>query len=195
MPEPARLLVLCTANVCRSPLGAALVDQVVSEHLSPGAVEVTSAGTHARAGEPAAPETARIAARWRLDLADHHARPLTRDLVASADLILAMEDAHRVAALRMVPSALPRTFTWLELARLAPEVGQVRGRPGTPARLSSVAREAHRARPWVQAPTGSEDVADPVGRSARHFKRMAAALVESATAFLPLILLERPVDP
>jgi len=192
--RPARVLVLCTANVCRSPLGAALLDRLASEQLSPGAVEVLSAGTHARPGEPAAGETARIAARWQVDLSGHRARPMTRDLVAGADLVLAMEDAHRVAALQLVPSALPRAFTWLELARLAPEVGPVQGRAGSRDRLASVARAAHRARPWVRAATDGEDVADPVGRSSRHFKRMATTLVDAATAFLPVILLERPND-
>lgn len=69
---------------------------------APGrAFEVTSAGTLDLEGAPADPVAAAIAAEAGYDLSGHRARPLTPDLVASADLVLAMEPRHAEEARRL----------------------------------------------------------------------------------------------
>lgn len=194
MPEPARLLVVCTANICRSPLGEALLRRITCQQVGPDVIEVASAGVQARIGDAAATETQRIARRWGVDLSDHHARVLTPELVANSDLVLTMTEQQRDDVLRLAASALPRTFAWRELARLATHVGPpaTSGRTLDPGeRIAAAARAAHRARPLV-AGVAHDDIADPVGRSARHYQRMAASLVEGAELFLPLLLLGTP---
>ena len=85
------VLVVCTGNICRSPLGEAALRARLE-----GAV-VTSAGTDARDGGPAT-EGSRIAGVERgLDIAPHRSRRLTVGMVEDADLVIAMERSHRDA--------------------------------------------------------------------------------------------------
>lgn len=79
------ILVVCTGNICRSPLGERLLQQ----HLP--TLSIASAGTRGLAGQPADCHASQIAARHGLSLANHVARPLTVAMMREYDLILAME--------------------------------------------------------------------------------------------------------
>lgn len=103
------VLVVCTANVCRSPLVAALL----ATGLGPGLV-VGSAGARAATGAPACPSSG----------ATHRARPLTADDVRSAALVLGAARMHRSAAVALVPSAQRRAFTLAQAARAATLLAQ-----------------------------------------------------------------------
>ncbi len=98
------VLVVCTANVCRSPLAARLLGAALE-------VPVTSAGSRARPGLPACPASSpRVA---------HSSVRLEADQVRSAALVLCAAREHRAAAVALVPSAQTRSFTLLQAARLA----------------------------------------------------------------------------
>lgn len=94
-PEPStfNLLFLCTGNTCRSPLAAAIARGRLRE-LGWRHVEVASAGVAATPGAPAAEHAVRVAADAGLDLAGHRSTPLGPDLIAWADLVLAMGPGH-----------------------------------------------------------------------------------------------------
>ena len=95
-----RLLFVCTGNTCRSPLAEAIARKVAVERgLSD--VEVASAGTSAWDGAPASDGALLVGMERRLDLSGHRAQSLTRRLVESSDLILAMGPHHleRIEAL------------------------------------------------------------------------------------------------
>ena len=64
-------------------------------------IEVASAGTSAWDGAPASDGALLVGTRARLDLSAHRAQQLTREIVADADLILAMGPHHleRIEAL------------------------------------------------------------------------------------------------
>ena len=64
-------------------------------------VDVSSAGTVARDGEPASDGTRRIAEHAGLDLGGHRARRLTPELARAADLVLVMESEHHAAVLAL----------------------------------------------------------------------------------------------
>jgi protein-tyrosine phosphatase len=91
--EPAlRVLIVCTGNTCRSPLAAlALLDELGPDRER---VEVLSAGTAAREGQPASPATVELAAQEGFDLSAHRSRRVTPALARAADLILVMEREH-----------------------------------------------------------------------------------------------------
>jgi protein-tyrosine-phosphatase len=88
------VLFVCTGNICRSPLAAALLDRALKSR-GLNEVTVTSAGTGAWDGAPASEGAYLVALETGLDLSSHRARLLTRELVEQADLILTMARHHR----------------------------------------------------------------------------------------------------
>jgi protein-tyrosine-phosphatase len=88
-----KVLLVCTGNICRSPLAASLLERALRER----GLEVTvaSAGTGAWDGAPASEGAYLVGLERGLDLSGHRARLLTRELVEHADLVLTMARHHR----------------------------------------------------------------------------------------------------
>ncbi len=89
-----RILLVCTGNICRSPLAAALLERALTERGIEG-IAVASAGTGAWDGAPVSEGAYLVGLERRLDLSGHRARLLTRELVESAELVLTMARHHR----------------------------------------------------------------------------------------------------
>lgn len=85
----ARVLMVCTGNICRSPAMHYLAAREWA-----GSAEVTSAGTHAEVGMDATDEMRRSARRYGLAIPRHRPTQLTAALVARADLVLVATEAH-----------------------------------------------------------------------------------------------------
>ena len=98
------VLIVCTGNICRSPLAAALLAA-----RAPG-LRVASAGTQAPAGAPADPLSVASGQRRGVDLAAHRARRLDEALLAEHDLVLAAEQHHVEAVTARFPMARGRVF-------------------------------------------------------------------------------------
>lgn len=88
-----KILLVCTGNTCRSPLAEVLLRRALEEEKVDGVV-VASGGTGAFGGEPASEGSYLVALENGLDLAAHRARVVTREMVADADLVLAMGRGH-----------------------------------------------------------------------------------------------------
>ena len=88
-----KILFVCTGNVCRSPMAAAMAARMLAER-GRSDVEVSSAGTAAADGAPASEGAYLVGLEKGLDLSAHVARHLTRELVSGADLIFGMSDHH-----------------------------------------------------------------------------------------------------
>lgn len=83
------VLMICTGNICRSPMAQALlVRRLSSRNL---ATKVESAGLHALVGHPADPLALDLMRERGLDLSKHRARQVSKDLLRASDLILTME--------------------------------------------------------------------------------------------------------
>ena len=95
-------LFVCTANICRSPMAAALLASRRPRPL------VASAGIAALQGEPADPDAVAVLAELGVDLRGHVARQLTPELATGFDLILVMEQRQQRAVEWMVPVARGR---------------------------------------------------------------------------------------
>lgn len=92
MATPHRLLFVCTANICRSPMAEGFARNYGEER--GWAVEARSAGTRAIPGNPAAPNAVKALREVGIDIAGHLSQPMTAELVEWAERILVMEMRH-----------------------------------------------------------------------------------------------------
>jgi protein-tyrosine-phosphatase len=89
-----RVLLVCTGNICRSPLAEVMLRRELELRGADG-VAVASAGTGAWEGAPASEGAYLVALENDLDLSEHRAKLLTRDVVKESDVILTMARHHR----------------------------------------------------------------------------------------------------
>jgi protein-tyrosine phosphatase len=117
-----RLLVVCTANICRSPFVAALLKQRVQQAGLADVVSVESGGVRAVPGVAVDPYIVAMLAEMGVELAGQYATPVLESSLREADLVIVMEEAHRQALFYRLPSALPKIFLLSELAGRFDEV-------------------------------------------------------------------------
>lgn len=88
-----KVLVLCSGNICRSPMAAEyLRDRLAREGLAH--VVVTSAGTLGIEGAPASAEAVETLREVGLDLTVHRSKGLSAADLRSSDWVLAMSQDH-----------------------------------------------------------------------------------------------------
>ncbi|MBM3328091.1 MAG: threonylcarbamoyl-AMP synthase [Calditrichaeota bacterium] len=92
--SPINILLLCSGNICRSPIAEVLLRHILDKRNLIG-FEVSSAGLDAMPEDGATPEMAAVASSWGLALSHHRARRATIELLESMDLILAATPRHR----------------------------------------------------------------------------------------------------
>lgn len=105
------ILVVCIGNICRSPVGEALLRQQL-----PGKT-LASAGLGALVGQGVDATARKLAEADGLDVAEHQARQLTAEMLQDADLVLVMSEGQRRAVGELVPAALGKTMLfgkWLD---------------------------------------------------------------------------------
>jgi protein-tyrosine phosphatase len=98
------VLFVCTANICRSPMAEGVFRTLAHRAGLEGAFSVSSAGTTGlHAGEAPTPAAVAAAARRGYDIAGQRSRALTREDIAAADYVLAMDRSHMAELRWLVP--------------------------------------------------------------------------------------------
>ena len=110
------LLIVCTGNVCRSPMAAGLIRDRLERAGLDDQVHVSSAGVFALEGEPASADGVAVLAERGVDISDHRARQLDDQMIDQADLVLVMEERHRQAIFTRAPQHLHKVMLFSELA-------------------------------------------------------------------------------
>ena len=87
--------VVCSGNICRSPMAAAFLAAHVEQQGLGDLIEVASAGTHALVGRAPMREAQRAVAAIRGDTSEHRGRQLDIGLARDSDLILCASSEHR----------------------------------------------------------------------------------------------------
>jgi protein-tyrosine phosphatase len=123
MNRPLRVTMVCTGNICRSPIAEVVVRDAVERAGLEDLVVVDSAGIGAwHVGEGADPRTVRVLADHGYDGAAHRAQQVTRDWFArggvgaadgagdgagggAPDVLVAMDAGHHDALVRLAPGA------------------------------------------------------------------------------------------
>lgn len=167
------ILVVCTGNLCRSPIAA----QLLSARLVAAGFEVVSAGTRAVVGAEMPPEAAAESRRYGGNPTGHKGTQLTTQMPAVADLVLTAEAAHRRQVLELVPSAVSRTFTLRQFARLAAQLSD-REFEGLAPREVVTAVAAQRG---LRSGAGDDDIDDPYLGTSAHYRR-AGRLINEAVS-------------
>jgi protein-tyrosine-phosphatase len=111
-----RVLVVCTANQCRSPMAEGLIRARIEARGLSDRVSVSSAGTWSIEGVPATPHAVTVMRRRGIDITTHRSRELDAGRVASADLILVMTTSHYQAILTEFPDSRARLHRFSALS-------------------------------------------------------------------------------
>lgn len=119
------ILVVCTGNICRSPVGAAMLAQALPN------LRIESAGVKALDGEGVAAEARALAEADGLEVAAHVARTVTPSMISTAELVLVMSDRQRRAVTAPVPETLGKVMLfghWLATEPSGREIPDPYGR-------------------------------------------------------------------
>ena len=172
------VLMVCTANRCRSVMAGALLTRRLGAAGVAGWVQ--SAGLLG-AGQPASPEAVSVMASYGLDVSRHRSRLMTADELGAASLVLAMAREHVRHAVVAEPAVWPRAFTLKEIVRR----GQQAGPRASGESLTDWTARLHagRERSALLGDSPNDDVPDPMGGPPQAYM-MTAALLDQLTGHL-----------
>jgi len=109
------ILVVCTGNICRSPIGEELLRQRMPN------IRIDSAGLQGLSGYPADRRAQEVAAQYGISLERHIARRLTAKMIQEYELILTMMPNQLNQISAIVPEARGKTFLfgkWLGIQEI-----------------------------------------------------------------------------
>ena len=104
-----RVLFVCTANICRSPMAAALFAKAAYVMDAPEA-RSASAG-FLEGGRPVHEHTATVLEGHGVDVSRKRSRKLSPEVVEKADLILTMTSEHARGVVSRFPKAISDVYT------------------------------------------------------------------------------------
>jgi Protein-tyrosine-phosphatase len=111
------ILFVCTANICRSAMSAAILKKIISEKGLQQVFRVDSAGTEALYESPPEETTIAVCKNHGVDISMHRGQQLTNVMVRNASIILCMAESHR----RIIRGIFPQ---WERKILLLKEFGQ-----------------------------------------------------------------------
>lgn len=166
-----KILLVCTANQCRSPMAEGLLrTRLAVEGVQ---AHVGSAGL-LPGGVPATPDAVAVMAERGVDIGAHVSCQLTADIVQSANLMVGMAREHVREACVTYGALLQRSFTLKELVRRGEQAGP---RLEDETLYAWLARIGYGRRPAdLVGKAELDDIADPIGKSRIHFERTADEL-------------------
>jgi protein-tyrosine phosphatase len=193
MTDRFTVLVVCTGNVNRSALGAALLSTWTGWYLSEeraSEVRITSAGLRAPVGNRMGRRSRVIADALGASSSGHRATQITEAAVRAADLVLVSSVDQRDAVLGLVPGALRTTFTIREAGSIAESLPR-HPEPESPAEMRErVALLAgHRT-----AATADADIIDPQGLDDEAYRLMVRQEVPPLASIAGLLFGMPPAE-
>lgn len=192
------VLVVGTMNLCRSAVAERLLRAGLEDE---DRIVVTSAGTRPALEQPVPEPIAQLLTDAEAPLDGHAPRELDAEAIHQADLVLTTSRETRAEVVRQVPGALRRTFTLLELDRVARTIDPATLPEGDVAeRLAALVRAAGPLRgDTAPRDAADDDVLDPYGRDRRayalSFEQVQAAVNGILRTVRPVPDTEAPPPP
>ncbi|HJB11798.1 MAG TPA: hypothetical protein H9786_14965 [Candidatus Brachybacterium merdavium] len=181
--KAADILVVCTANICRSPVGAAMLQNAVAG----SGILVGSTGTHAVTGRRPVPEAVEYVHRRTGVVLQGEGTQLTRRRAEAAGLILTMSEAQRTFVAQCAPSSLRRVFTLRQFVRIVPWLPEGATFPS----VVAIAEAAARCRALIGPDMViGDDIEDPYGAAPEVYQR-SFSIIEDAVSLTAAVLLSR----
>ncbi|WP_438479592.1 low molecular weight protein arginine phosphatase [Oleiharenicola lentus] len=96
MPKPGHILILCTANICRSPMAEGLLRHALSAQAEPlKSLQVISAGVAARDGDRVSENSVIALKKTGIDISASRSRGVTQEMLDGAVVVFGMTESHR----------------------------------------------------------------------------------------------------
>ena len=160
---------VCTGNLCRSPMAEVLLRHSVTERGCEG-IEISSVGTWAYYGRPATEEAIATMAERGADLTAHLSRPVEVAELREADLIVAMTSVHVRELANLAPDVSDRVVLLKELREIQSESLGADSTPEDKVRALLTGQRPKRRRDL--------DLDDPMGMPIGAYERCAGELAE-----------------
>lgn len=105
MPDPGHILIVCTGNICRSPMAEGLLKHALAGQSGIlRSLPVISAGVASRSGEPVSENSVTALKKVGIDISGQRSRALTQEMLDQAATVFGMTESHRsVIQLRAQP--------------------------------------------------------------------------------------------
>jgi len=186
--EPYRILVVCTANICRSVMAQEFLRRDIAvrevDH-----VEISSCGLLFD-DEPASETVLAVLAEHELDASAHRSRKFAPELLEGIDLVVTMERLHARELALSTEGASARIHTLGSLVEWCRSEETLVGSPG-----ERLARFAEGRRSSDLLGSGSEEVEDPHGRSKRVHRKAAERIEDLCEGLLDGLFDRQIPDP
>lgn len=171
-PPMTEILLVCTANRCRSVMAEALLARRLRS-TSHAVIRARSAGL-LRDGEAPPAEVMSVIAGYGIDVSRHRSRAVSGEELLAASLIVAMtREQLREIAVR-APAAWRRAFTLKELVRRGESLGSRLADQSLADWLDGA--HAGRDRMTLLGDSADDDIADPFGGPLSGYVATAALL-------------------
>jgi protein-tyrosine-phosphatase len=141
MPKPGHILVVCTGNICRSPMAEGLLKHALAGQPEPlRSLKVLSAGVAARTGEPISENSITALKKAGIDISDLRAQALTQELLDNSLVVFGMTESHR-AIIRMRARPAPANLHLFREFMPAPADREIGDPYGGPLKVYEAARD------------------------------------------------------
>src|SRR4030042_3024995 len=121
------ILLVCTANICRSPMAEAILKRLVASRPDADQWHIESSGTWANFGIEPAALSQFVMHTMGMDISSHISQPVTMELLQNFDLILTMEANHKEGMIYHFSEFADRIFMLSEMVGIEEDVSDPMG--------------------------------------------------------------------
>lgn len=111
-----KVLFVCTGNTCRSSMAEGIFKKILQDLGKQDEIQVDSCGIFARVGDAASPNAIKVLKNEGIDISDHRTKPMTKQSLDEADLILTMTKSHKNYILDLFPYTKGKVYVLGEFA-------------------------------------------------------------------------------